>query len=559
MKLNKKFFMGGIIVACLAIAGAASAAAFSNKDVLFRQTTANTTKSYTLHASDFSDATSFSISGETWNFPHASVVGDTVIISDVFYTNTRSGSSKSGNIRGDGYTRMTFTGLDVSSATGLVFHTLNVNGEVVRGGNQVESDVDLTFGGELGGTGRRGIHYAQAEKSSFSFTSLTMYYECAEVSPSVNIKNETLIVNVDDNEQVQAESFDIFGEDTVSYAWSSDDETVATVSGNSLTGTIHGVAAGTANITITMTVNGTDFTSSKQVTVSEVPATIKNLKVLSSSRWNGAGLYFDVDPSSAGTTNAVLSSLTSTTSAVSTNSNTGNCKSVGREGSQTDSNTRYFLVWDGAPINQKFSVTLTIKDNVNHIHYVGVGYFQGSNYIGEFNFDGQNVVYETESIELTAVINNGETFSALQNVASSDTNVATVSVNNNIVTVEGVAEGTATITAQVTTVEGNTYSTSKEITVAHKESGLVDFGLSCLSTYGGAYGRIAYEKNPFAEQYSFDYYTVNEGAHQTFHVADYFDGKPIYQMYLGTEAHGSYTIIFYNTSGEAYGTGSFNW
>ena len=52
-----------------------------------------------------------------------------------------------------------------------------------------------------------------------------------------------------------------------SYAWSSDDTAVATVSGNNATGTVNNVSAGTATITVTVTLsNGSTVAKSCTVT-----------------------------------------------------------------------------------------------------------------------------------------------------------------------------------------------------------------------------------------------------------------------------------------------------
>lgn len=77
--------------------------------------------------------------------------------------------------------------------------------------------------------------------------------------PSVELDNQTATVAVDSTTTLTATTVPTDAEVT----WASDDETVATVAN----GTVTGVSAGTANVTATITVDGTDYSDTCAVTV----------------------------------------------------------------------------------------------------------------------------------------------------------------------------------------------------------------------------------------------------------------------------------------------------
>lgn len=561
MKLTKKFCASAVGIAALAIVGTAGVIALHSGKAFFAKAD-NPDPSFVITADDFTNAVNnkFTKAGVEFVFGGDTKVEGDVVTVNTFYTNhaeqSYSGNAKSGSdTRGDGFKSIAFANFSIGEGVGDVVYTFNAKHDKLVG-RDITSTIDLTNGGAVLAENRVGFELVSNNRK-VSFTSMTVTYACSDITPSVSIKTDSTSIGVGETAELETVTKDVFGE-SATFTWTSPSEAIS-ITPNGDKATVEGVSAtDAAVVTVTMTLNGHDYTDTVSIKVTETAADVIPLQVLSTTAWNGAGLYFDFSPESASMTNAGLKALPYV--AESTNANTGkNPNSIGFEGSQTDAYTRSYIVWGGAPTNGLYTVTLTFKDNANNKHYVATAYFENSTFIGEANLTGNSAVYETETLDLTARINNGETFAALENVASSDANVATVSTLGNVIVVTGVAEGTATISANVRTAQGHVYSVSKEITVAHKESGLVDFGLSCLSVYGDFYGRIAYDKDPFAEQYNFSYYTVNGGAHQTFHVKDSFAGHDIYQMFLGSNADGDYEIIFYNTSDVAYGTGSFTW
>ena len=80
---------------------------------------------------------------------------------------------------------------------------------------------------------------------------------------------------------------------------------------------------------------------------------------------------------------------------------------------------------------------------------------------------------------------------------------------------------------------------------------IVDFGLSLVDAYNDIYVKVSYTSDPFNAKYGFSYYTVNDGEHKTWKVKD----GTLYQLQLGTNDAGEYTIKFYNETAQ-YGFGN---
>lgn len=469
------FMTGFLSLTAIAVTGAM---VISNKGLLksFLAKGEVDANSYTLTASNFSNGSGdISIGGETWHYNNASISGSTVTIQDVMYTTVRSGTSQADGRRGDGYTRMVFADLNLDSASGLVFHETDSTGAVKKGGNTMSADVDLTFDGTVAGADRRGIYFAQGADSSFSFTSLTMHYACTSVSPTVEITTSELSVSVGENGTIKASSSDVYNGDVVSYAWSSSDESVATVSGDSLTGTVSGVSAGNATITVTMTVNGVDHTDSLDISVIEAPSTVTSLAVLDTSAVQGAGIFCRFNPSSAGLTAAQIDGfgLTDYAIAFEDTSVTTVVNNVVLQEKGDSSYTCYVVCNSAAGLSDAFSFTADFKDSTNHIIYRAVWHFDGGNLATEIQLSAASFSVDAGStLEVTASRASWLDGDATFAFASSDESVFTVSASDNVATISGVAEGSANL--QVTmTIGEEQYTLNKSIAVT--EAGVVHY------------------------------------------------------------------------------------
>lgn len=430
------------------------------------------TGSYTITAADFANADangngSLTVGGETWNYQKAAVVGDVVTISDVFYTSTKSGATVNAGRRGDGYTRMVFDGLDVSSSVGLVFYLKDVNDNIKHTVVDVQADKNIKVINEVAipSAERRGVHFAQGVGSSFSFASLTMYYDCSDVVPQVQITTNSLSVGVGENGNIETTNIDVYSGDVVSYSWSSDDDMIATVSGNTSTGVVTGVAAGTTEITVTMNVNGANYTDTIEVTVTQAAAEVIKLAVLDTTRIQGAGIFCNLNPSSASVTAAYLNGLARSADIEFVVANDNAINYVNYQDTLDNSYTAYVVMNSAVGLNGQFSVKVDFRDNALNKVYRAMFYFDQGAVAPEIVLSPASLsVEEGDTLQVTASKNfylDGVPTFVFESL---DTSVITVVSNGANATITGEAEGTATLRVTMTISE-DTYVLEKTVAV----------------------------------------------------------------------------------------------
>lgn len=418
---------------------------------------------YTLTASDFT-ATNGDITGkngENWHYTGASVEDGVVTITGGMYTTRRSGSYAENGRRGDGYTRFTIADLDTSSASGLVYHLFNADWVLKHGGNALTADNNLT---SFPAAERRGMEIVQAAKSAFSFTSMTFYYDCVDVTPEVEITNTEVQVGVGETANLTTTKSDVYAGDTVSYAWESDDTDTLTVVGDGANATITGVAAGTATVTVTMTVNGKDYTDSIEVTVTAAAATVVPLNLGDGCRIEGAGIFVWFDTTSTGKTANQMGAFSLEITA---NGLTGNA--VNRYNLQDYSGNRFcaYTVMDNANgLNGTFTLTYDFKDNANNTIYRAVVHWDNGKVDTEIHLAASAFSVEVGAdLEVTASKASWLEGNATFAFASSNDTVFTVTANGNVATVRGVAEGSANLVVTMT-IGDDEYTMSKQIAVS---------------------------------------------------------------------------------------------
>jgi uncharacterized protein YjdB len=501
-----------LIASVSALAASAAVALAVNKKGLSNPmfTRAGTIEhgSYTITAANLNNGNGdFEVGGERWHYEGVSVDGNTVTLTGLMYTVTRSGQTAAANRRGNGYTRMVFEDLDLSEAAGPVYHEFDVNWTLKKGGNPLAADNDLTFSGTVAASDRRGVQIVQGNPSSLSFTSLTMYYDCTDVVPQVDINNDSLSIGVGEDGQLTASKSDVYDGDVVSYSWASDDEDVATVVGNGLNATVTGVAAGTATITVTMTVNGTNYTDTVGVTVTAAAAQVVEMSVLDTSRVEGAGIFCRFNPSSASMTASGLDALT--VSATMEFADPGVSNDINHYVLQEKGDASYtaYVVCDSAVgLNGAFTVTVDFKDNGANKIYRAVFHFNEGALAQELNL---NIASDTVVVGTPATLTATKGYylagEPTFEFVSSDTDVLTVSASGNVATLNGVAAGTATVTVTMS-LNGESYVKVKTITVT---GGMNEVALTITSAAWGGAGCQFFNDMQFAQ---------DEG---TFQLSDY--------------------------------------
>ncbi len=509
MKTKKVF----VLITSLAVLTAAAATALvlnlkGSRDPIFARAGIVDNGSYTLTAANFSDGEADTqVGGERWHYRGVSVSGNVVTVSGGLYTITKSGQSANAGRRGNGYTRMVFENLNLSDAVGIVYHEFDVNWTLKKGGNALAADNDLTFGGSVAAADRRGVEIVQGNPSSFSFTSLTMYYDCTDVTPQVEINNDSLSVGVGEDGQITATRSDVYDGDVVSYSWSSSDDNVATVAGSGLNATVTGVAAGTATITVTMTVNGENYTDTVGVTVTAAAAQVVEMSVLDTSRVEGAGIFCRFNPSSASMTASGLDALT--VSATMEFADPGVSNDINHYVLQEKGDASYtaYVVCDSAVgLNGAFTVTVDFKDNGANKIYRAVFHFNEGALAQELNL---NIASDTVVVGTPATLTATKGYylagEPTFEFVSSDTDVLTVSASGNVATLNGVAAGTATVTVTMS-LNGESYVKVKTITVT---GGMNEVALTITSAAWGGAGCQFFNDMQFAQ---------DEG---TFQLSDY--------------------------------------
>ena len=418
---------------------------------------------YTLTASDFTAASGdiTGKNGENWHYTGASVEDGVVTITGGMYTTRRSGSYVEGGRRGDGYTRFTIADLDLSKSVGLVYHLFNADWVLKHGGNAVAADNNLTG---FPAAERRGMEFAQGGGSSFSFTSMTFYYDCTDVTPEVEITNTEVQVGVGETANLATTKSDVYAGDTVSYAWESDDTDTLTVVGDGANATVTGVAAGTATVTVTMTVNGKDYTDSIEVTVTAAAATVVPLNLGDGCRIEGAGIFVWLDTTSTGKTANQIGAFSLEITA---DGLTGNA--VNHYNLQDYNGNRFcaYTVMDSAVgLNGTFSLTYDFKDNANNTIYRAVVHWDNGKVDTEIHLAASAFSVDVGAdLEVTASKASWLEGNATFAFASSNDTVFTVTASGNVATVRGVAEGSANLVVTMT-IGDDEYTMSKQIAVS---------------------------------------------------------------------------------------------
>lgn len=464
--------------------------------------------SYTIQATDFNagDGT-ITVGGTRWRYTNSKRTATTVTLSGVLHTLDYSGDSASGGRRGNGYTRMVFNGLNLDQQNGLVYHLKDVNGALTKTANPVSADVDLTFGGTVASSERRGIEFAQGTGSSFTFTSLTLYYDCVDVSPEVHITETEMSVGVGETGQLHTSTVDVTSADSPTYSWASDNEDVATVDNNGL---VTGVGAGSANITVTMTIGENTYTDSLEVSVTAAAATVVEMAILDTSRIEGAGIFCRFSPSSASVTAAQLDTYTVSLNVEFADPNVNNAVNHYTLQEKSDSSYTAYVVMDNANgLNGAFTAQADFKDNANNTIYRAVWYYDGGKLAEELNLSvASDTVVVNDTLLLTAskgfFMEGTPTFA----FESSDTDVLTLTVNDNVATLHGITAGTSAVTVTMT-LGGETYTKSILITVT---AGMNEIPLTITGANWGGSGCQFLNDMAFAQTegtFQLSDYTVN--------------------------------------------------
>ncbi len=255
----KKRLMVVMGLALGALTIGAAAVVLGTTPAVFTRATGET-RTIVVNAADFGAGSSgnFNKGGMEFHYEGASKDGDTVTLTKgrIYMTMAHySGESVSaGGLRGNGFTAMAITDLNVVTGDGHIVYAKPGDGDGVTGTYSVAANIDLTHqngGAEVTSANRVRIHF-EGGNATISFTKITYTYECVEATPSVTISGDAY---VDKNSSITLTATPDYVDGSATYQWSSSDTNKATVVGNGLTATVNGVAAGNVNITVEAVVN----------------------------------------------------------------------------------------------------------------------------------------------------------------------------------------------------------------------------------------------------------------------------------------------------------------
>lgn len=428
----------------------------------------NASRHLIVDASNFgSGSGNFTVDGIVFHYEGASVSEDIVTLTAgrVYMTmDDYSGKTKNASgYRGDGFTALNISDLNIEG-TGYVIYSKPATTDTVAASYDVTSSIDLTKNGTVNGDSRRRI-MLECGASTISFSRLDFTYECVASVPRVEITSVGLpSFGVGEELALTAHPYELFGA-VASYSWASLDTDVATVAYSGTSATVTGVSAGTATIRVTMTVDTVDYTDDFEVTVNAAANQVIMMDSLPTTKWQGAGLWFAMNPSSAGTTYSKLNSLVSTMTVETDYARLGSATKDTWQQSTTDTDSRYYLIFGADPLaGAKYSITVTFTDaSVSPaVIYKSVAHFNGSQYIASAEITGEDATNVGDSVQLTAVVNEEEVSISSCSWSSSDDSIATVD-NDGLVT--GVSVGQVTITATITGSNEKVYVVRKQINV----------------------------------------------------------------------------------------------
>lgn len=88
---------------------------------------------------------------------------------------------------------------------------------------------------------------------------------------------------------------------------------------------------------------------------------------------------------------------------------------------------------------------------------------------------------------------------------------------------------------------------------------ITNFRTSFVRVNNDNYINLSYVKDPFAAEYQFSYYTINEEKleQSSFIEKETIDSNETYKLFLGSSEPGTYIIKYFNKSGKQYGTSEF--
>lgn len=387
--------IGSIAIASMS---AFAISALNKNNSVFGKATVAVPHSIVLTASDFTAGNgNFWRAGVEFAYNGVSIEGDLVTVSTNFFTTgaSYSGKTKEDGLRGNGFTAIVMDDFAITGEAGDVVYLFDdVRG--IKGSVGITESIDLTKGGTVESDYRVGFEMATGPRT-FTFSKITIGYECVESVPHAVLSLSANSVGVGQTVTVTATPKELYGE-TATYSWDTADHSKATVVGNGTEATVTGVGVTDAvAVVCTMTVAGHEYESSINVQVVS-SVTIKPIVFLNTNETTniqGAGVYFYIDNSGDigfPTSGATADYNSKITIDVEFKDNTGNYK--GSESTLTSASIVNMRDCSASQVTVYATMAAGFPDGQDFTHHFTVTYQVNSSlkYVGEITFHGNTTI-----------------------------------------------------------------------------------------------------------------------------------------------------------------------
>lgn len=309
------------------------------------------------------------------------------------------------------------------------------------------------------------VEFSFGAEEGTSFSSVTYFYSCGYATPTLNsIESDASSIDVGGKANLTAKAS--YVSDKATYAWSVDDPSIASISGDGEKAVVTGLKGGEATITCALSEGEYKSSASYKIKVNAQAAAKKDLVMIGTSSVGGAGVFVTFNPKASGMSAENMAAYLDTSKLEVTAKVIKGSQKVNafHFQEQTAERAVLYVILDSAAESGEFALQVAIKDASANLIYGADVYFENGKMASPVKLSGNGSVVAGETLELTAskgYFLEGEASFAF---SSDNEEVATVTSSGAVATVRGIKAGSANIKVKMTLGE-KTYEASKKINV----------------------------------------------------------------------------------------------
>ena len=468
MKKNLKVLSIAILAGSLAAAGVVTANYFGGglKNVLPMHAEESNTMMIRVSAADIAagikegKAGDFIVSGTKFHVDGASVAGSTATISGgTLFNVDYSGSTVSANKRaGAGFHKVVINNMVSKTGANSTFFD---SGEKTLGSQPIGAVSEKAFqlNTVVDGTNAKKVLIAFGAGEGTSFSSIDFYYTCEDAVPALSAIKGANAISA--GEDITLEAVTKYTSKTATFEWSASSDAVS-ITANGKTATIHGEKGGDVVVTCKMTDGAVVASLTHAINVKAEAATKKEVVFLDTSFIEGAGVHIRINTTAMGVTLEQLQNFERTVEITTGSFAIQNQYFQGEE---------FFMSMNGAPVGNPLAVKLTFKDTANNVVYEGTVNFKNDKVALPLNVSGATSVKVGATAEVKAEKGFYLDGDAIFAFKSKNPELFTVTANDGVATIKGVAKGQGKLVVTMT-LAGKTYTVEKTITVSDPSVGV---------------------------------------------------------------------------------------